>query len=371
MKLLHTVSMLIEEENPTWVKTLLSSYAWYDIEDVAKLFNYDMHEIYKQLEKKNLGRDFLNQVSNWDDDNRLMYITKMLGGSAKILRGLAETDLVYKYIIDDLVRSWGYSGIRLEVKEDNKIYLTMDKYSKVLLFDSDNQHTDDNCSEIAKLVFNETLWENWEDYPTRPSVEEMVVDLTQENYRTLIADILNEFQEQPITCFREEFIGWVKEDGLSDDKFYVNAQRFNYFLDPNTDRYNFSVLLECSDELSGYVDILNNTYNSAFNSILQDNYYKEYHRSVDEILGKPVGTTKTHDYLKGKKIELDAEVYDITKIGFSTLIGLVSDGGYVDYGMDDFLQNLTDDGICPEIYDDDYNEDDFIKRYNEFVNDTL
>jgi hypothetical protein len=202
-------------------------------------------------------------------------------------------------------------------------------------------------------------------------VEEMVVDLTQENYRTLIADILNEFQEQPITCFREEFIGWVKEDGLSDDKFYVNAQRFNYFLDPNTDRYNFSVLLECSDELSGYVDILNNTYNSAFNSILQDNYYKEYHRSVDEILGKPVGTTKTHDYLKGKKIELDAEVYDITKIGFSTLIGLVSDGGYVDYGMDDFLQNLTDDGICPEIYDDDYNEDDFIKRYNEFVNDTL
>jgi hypothetical protein len=363
--------MLIEEENPTWVKTLLSSYDWDDIGDIAKLFNYDLHEIYKQLEKKNLEIDFLDQVSNWDDDNRLMHIINMLGGSDKILRGLAETDLVYKYIIDDLVRGFDADDAILEVKEDNKIYLTMDKYSKVLLFVEDYTVTDDNCSEIAKLVFNGALWENWTDYPTRPSVEEMVDGLTQENYRTIIADILNEFQEQPITCPREEFIVWVEEDGLSDDEFYVNAQRFNYFLDPNTDRYNFSVRLECSGELSGYVDLLNSTYNNAFNSILLDNYYNVYHRSVEEIVGKPVGTTKTYDYRRGKKIELDAEVYDITKIGFSTLIGLASAGGYNDYGMTDFLQNLAGGGICPEIYDDDYNEDDFIKRYNEFVNDTL
>jgi len=366
MKLLHTVQNLVEQkEQPFWVKQAFDSWSWDDINDTVKLFGGDLHEYYKAMDKRGLGEDFLEQITNWDESPH-WYVVQALGGRDDYKRGLMDEELLMKYVVDDMIRDMSTNITR----KDGKIYLKLDMYDKPEFFD-DSSYNRISCYETASLIFQDKLWENWTDYDDvwTPDLEELLENLSQENYKNLLLSILENIQT--LTCFREEFKSWVEEDKIEEDTFYVDASRINGFLN-DTDRYNFQVLLDCAEELEDYVGEMKRSYQRAFNDELLSQYYNEYHKDLERLLGKPVGKSKTYDYRGNKKIELDADVYEVTDLVKKTLIEVALDGRELEYiTFPEVYKNLDEVGLCPGHYDYVYDDKKLWDRYNEVISEYL
>jgi len=368
MKLIHTIHTLVEQEtHPFWVKEALNSWDWDDIKDTVKLFGGDLHEYYLALEKKGVGEQFLSQVQNWDDDPRF-YIMLALGGRDKIKRGMVDTDLLTHYIIKDMVEELNSD---IEMKE-GKIYLTLDRIEKPYFFDINNTGYDrhSSCEEMARLIFNESLGEYWEDYEWTPNIEELIMNLTPKNYELLLTHIITNFQNEDIKCEREEFETWREEDGITNG-FFVLPSRFNSFL---KSKYELGVLIECSPDLSDYKYGLQNAYTRAFNDGILSNWYKSYHEALEELLGEPVGTTTTFEYRGDKKIELPAEIYDVTDLASKVFIELSMDGE--EFQHSDFAENYREwapnGGLCPDVDEEEpEDEEEVWEMYNDIVMDYL
>ena len=362
MKLLHTIQTLVEQEGqPFWVKQALNSWDYEDVHDTLKLFGGDLHEYYKALDSRGFGEDFLNQITLWEESPNY-YITHALGGRDAYRRGLMDEDLLIKYVVDNIVKN----EIRdLKKYETGKIYLTLDMYSKPDFFETDSYNRI-SCEETARLVFEDTLWENWyNDIDTwTPNVDELLGNLSQQNYKELISNILN--NHQTLTCFREEFESWVEQDNIGEDTFYVDASRMNGFLN-DSDRYNFEVLLGCADELEEYVSEMKHSYRSAYSDELLSLYYNRYHKDLEKLLGKPVGKDKTYDYRGKEKIELEADVYEVTDLVNKILIEAALSGEELQYS--DFGEIYRDlnsgGGLCPGHFDDVYDDEKLWEQYNE------
>ncbi len=360
MKLLHTIQTLVEQEGqPFWVKQALDSWELDDIYDSVKLFGGDLHEYYKAMDKRGFGEDFLEQISNWYESPH-WYVVQALGGVNAYKRGLMDEELLMKYVVDDMIKDMGTNITR----KDGKLYITLDMYDKADFFD-DSSYDRLSCWETASLIFQDTLWENWNDYQDIwvPNLDELLENLSQENYKNLLGNIIE--NKQTLTCFREEFKSWVEEDNVGEDTFYVDVSRINGFLN-DPDRYNFEVLLGCAEELDEYVDEMKLSYQRAFNDALLSEYYNEYHKELEKLLGKPVGKSKTYDYRGKEKIELDADVYEVTDLVKKTLIGVALDGRELEYiTFPEVYKNLDERGLCPGHFDDVDDDENLWEQYNE------
>jgi len=366
MKLLHTVQNLVEQkEQPFWVKRALDSWSWDDIVEYVKLFSGDLHEYYKAMDKRGFGEDFLEQISNWDESPH-WYVVEALGGRNAYKRGLIDDELLMRYVVDDMIEDMSTNISR----KDGKSYITLDMYDKADFFD-DSSYDRLSCYETATLIFQDTLWENWNDYDDvwTPGLDELLENLSPENYKNLLASILENIKT--LTCFREEFKSWVEEDKIGDDTFYVDISRINGFLN-EPDRYNFEVLLGCAEELEDYVGEMKRSYQRAFNDVLLSQYYNEYHKDLERLLGKPVGKSKTYDYRGNKKIELDADVYEVTDLVKKTLVEVALDGRELEYSnFPEVYKNLDEGGLCPGHYDDVYDDKKLWDAYNEVISEYL
>lgn len=364
MKLLHTVQTLVEQkEQPFWVKTALESWSWEDIAETVKLFSGDLHIYYKALDSRGLGEEFLNQIGHWDESPNF-YIVEALGGRKALNSGTMDTDLVIKYVVDNIIEN-EITDLN-KSQSDGKTYLTLDMYDKSLFFEEGNFGSDTSCEQIAELIFQDKLWESWLDFrrPWTADLNELVDNLTLENYRLLLTEIMH--NNKTLTCFREEFEWWVEEDNIGDDTFYVDPSRMNSFLNDD-DRYNFVVLLECADGLEDYVEELKGSYNLAYNEELHSQYYNEYHKALEELLGKPVGTDKTYDYRGKGKIELEADVYDVTDLVNHTLISVASDDVEMRHSNFGEIYRSEGEGLCPGDFDEVYDDEKLWARYNELI----
>lgn len=366
MKLLHTVQNLVEQkEQPFWVKRALDSWSWDDIVEYVKLFSGDLHEYYKAMDKRGFGEDFLEQISNWDESPH-WYVVEALGGRNAYKRGLIDDELLMRYVVDDMIEDMSTNISR----KDGKSYITLDMYDKADFFD-DSSYDRLSCYETATLIFQDTLWENWNNYDDvwTPDLDELLENLSQENYKNLLASILENIQT--LTCSREEFEPWVEGDNIEEDTFYIDTSRINGFLN-DTDRYNFQVLLGCAEELEDYVGEMKRSYQRAYNDVLLSQYYNEYHKDLERLVGKPVGKSKTYDYRGKEKIELDADVYEVTDLVKKTLIEVALDGRELEYSnFPEVYKNLDEGGLCPGHYDDVYDDKKLWDAYNEVISEYL
>lgn len=368
MKLIHTVQILVEQkEQPLWVKRALESWSWDDVVEYVKLFSGDLHEYYKAIDKRGFGEDFLEQISNWDESPH-WYVVEALGGRNAYMKGLMDDELLIKYVVDDMIED-GITNLN-KSQTDGKIYLKLDMYDKPDFFSDDSYH-EMSCHETATLIFQDTLWENWSNYEDiwTPNLDELLENLSPENYKNLLAHILE--NNQTLTCFREEFETLVKNDNIGENMFYVDSSLINRFLN-EPDRYNFEVLLGCAEELEDYVGEMKRSYQRAYNDVLISQYYNEYYKDLERLLGKPVGKGKTSDYRGKKRIELDADVYEVTDLVNKTLISAALDGRELEYSnFPEIYANLDEGGLCPGHYDDVYDDEKVWDVYNEVISEYL
>jgi hypothetical protein len=359
MKLLHTIQNLVEQkEQPFWVSQALNSDDWNDIKDTVKLFGDDLHLYYKAMDKLGLGEKFISRISTWYE-SPYWYITQALGGLKAYLKDDMDMGLLKKYVIDYIIQD---EINDLKKDKDGKIYITLDMYDKPLFFDDDSGNML-SCMETAQLIFEGKMGENWNDYDTwTPDLFELLENLSRPNYERLVHNVLK--NHQTLTCFREEFETWVKEDGIGENTFYVDSYRMNSFLNDD-DRYNFEVLLNCAEELEEYVSDLKNFYIRAFNGTLLQQYYEEYSKALEDLLGKPVGKEDTYDYRGKEKITLEGDVYEITDLVNKTLIRMAVDGDNIEYS--NFAENYKDfyGGLCPGHFDYPDDDDKIWEEYND------
>ena len=368
MKLIHTIQTLVEQnEQPLWVKRALESWSWDDIVEYVKLFSGDLHEYYKAIDKRGFGEDFLEQISNWDESPH-WYVVEALGGRNAYMKGLMDDELLIKYVVDDMIED-GITNLN-KSQTDGKIYLKLDMYDKPDFF-SDESYNELSCHETASQIFQDTLWENWSNHEDTwtPNIDELLENLSPENYKNLLANILE--NNQTLTCFREEFESLVKNDNIGENMFYVDSSLMNRFLN-DPDRYNFEVLLGCAEELEDYVGEMERSYQIAYNDVLLSQYYNEYHKDLERLLGKPVGKGKTSDYRGKKRIELDADIYEVTDLVNKTLISAALDGRELEYSnFPEIYANLDEGGLCPGHYDDVYDDKKVWDEYNGVISEYL
>ena len=139
-------------------------------------------------------------------------------------------------------------------------------------------------------------------------------------------------------------------------------------------KYELGVLIECSPDLSEYKYGLQNAYRRAFNDGIINNFYRSYHEALEELLGKPVGTTTTFDYRGDRKIELPAEIYDVTDLAYKIFVEMAMDGEEIQYSnfAENYREASSTEGLCPYVDEDEpEDEEEVWETYNDIVMDYL
>ena len=243
MNLITQLSLLLEQSTP-WTEKVFLSQEIHDLEPMIKLFGGDIHEIYKALDKRGKGRDFLDHISSqWEQERALEYVINALGGMRAWNNGSVDNDLMDEYVIDPYLEDMRY----ISKNEDGRIILELMPGEEAEFFDSmGHQRSGANCKEVAKQIFSEGYLE-WEPYESDMNIEDLLELLTEENYIKLVRYIGTEFQNEEVTAWREEFDSWREEDQLPEGKVFLTLNRMNGFL--GGDRYNLAVLIGNTPEL--------------------------------------------------------------------------------------------------------------------------
>jgi len=332
-----------------------------DLEDVEKLFGYDIKSIFHYYRKS----DQLHELLDLLEDRNLKIIPTLIDTGDKKYEKLAW-DLIGPYVAGDII------------KEGDKYILSLaDREDVTKLFKSNTGWNDSDCSQIAELVFQEDLWENWEDYNHGESIEDLINILDEKNYQELVTTLIEEYGNKEVENARGEYDHWIEEDNLSDnpEAFILTPDRI---LRSSRDRYNFTTLLE-SPDLEDFERIISQTYNRAYNDVIISEYFNEYHKAVNDVLGegKDVQRGTVRRYGKSGNDGVTVPVYkyefDVTDKFWEVIKIYAEKTGHEmfdEYGWFDTLKQVMYDYdykgglLCPDV--DDYPDED---KVNNIFND--
>ena len=135
-------------------------------------------------------------------------------------------------------------------------------------------------------------------------------------------------------------------------------------------------LIGNTPELENVEQDIKNAYGSAWNEVVQNQYYTEYYKEFEEFLGKPVGEGTTNTYkdvlnretgiTKWTKVEVPVRYFDVTDRARAMIVR----HAYEINSPDNFLEMISEfnmDVLCPGV--DDYPWDD--DEVNDLFQDNL
>ena len=361
MKLLHTLNILLEQQS-SWEEKVFQSGDIEDILPLIKLFGGDMHELYKALDKLGKGRDFLDHISSyWDDERELEHIINALGGMRNWNNGRMDNDLVDEYVIDPYLADMRY----IHKDKNGKIILELMPGEEAEFFSDDTGGRSYECRDIAKQIFSEEGLD-WEPYNEGVAIDELIKDLSTENYIRLVRHIGIEYQNQEVDAWREEFEGWREEDQLPDGKVFLTPERMNGFLpDDESSRYALAVLIGNTPDLEEVESYIQHAYNRAWNEVVINQYYRDYYKTFNKFLGEPIGEGTTNTYKdvmnpetgrnEWKNVKVPVKYFDVTDRARAMIVR----HAYEIDSPEDFIpmiQEFNMDILCPDV--DDYPDDE-------------
>ena len=364
MKLIHIISSLLLEQSIPWYDKVLQSQGSEDLWPIIKLFGGDIHELYNALDKMGKGEDFLSHLTyQWEyDTNALMYVIDALGGMDRWRRGMVDNDLMEKYVIDPYLADIP----DLEKTDDGRILLELMPGEESKFFAGDGGRSYD-CEYIAKQIFSEEGLE-WEPYDEVDSVDNLIKDLSEENYIRLVRHIGIEFQNQEVDAWREEW-DEVREDN---GKVIITPSFMNGFLPGNeSSRYALAVLIGNTPEFDELSTEIQYSYSRAWNDVVINQYYKEYRNAFNELLGKPVGKGSTNTYKdikdpetgqrRSKLVKVPVKYYDVTDLATRLIVQHARDVDSPDYFVNMYVDESESMAglpglLCPQV--DDYPDDE-------------
>jgi len=360
MKLVNNLYNIILEQSTPWYEKVFQSEDHESLWPLIKLFGGDIHDMYLQLDKMGKGRDFLDHISSrWDEERALEYVVSALGGIRAWNNGAVDDGLMDEYVIQPYLEDMRY----INMNEGGRIILELMSGEEAEFFDDmGHQRSGANCHEVAKQIFGDGYLD-WEPYESDMNIEDLLELLTEENYIKLVRYIGTEFQNEEVTAWREEFDSWREEDQLPEGKVFLTLNRMNGFL--GDDRYNLAVLIGNTPELEDLENEIKNAYGSAWNEVVQNQYYTEYYKAFEEFLGKPIGEGMTNTYKdvvnqetgknKWTKVEVPVKYFDVTDRARAMIVR----HAYEIDSPEDFIPMLKEfnmDVLCPGV--DDYPWDD-------------
>jgi len=359
MKLIQTVSALLVEKTTPWSEQVFQSSEIEDIWPLIKLFGGDIHELYNALDKLGKGRDFLDHMSSqWPQERVLEHIINALGGIRAWNNGAVDNDLMDEYVIEPYLDDMRFIG----KDKNDRIILELMPGEEAEFFDGGYRGSSIDCNEVAKQIFGDGYLD-WEPYDSDMNIEELLDLLTEENYIKLVRYIGGEFQNEEVTAWREEFDSWREEDQLPEGKVFLTLNRMNGFL--GGDRYNLAVLIGNTPELEDVENEIKTAYGSAWNEVVQNQYYTSYYKEFEDFLGKPIGQGTTNTYKdvmnqetgknKWTKVEVPVKYFDVTDRARAMIVR----HAYEIDSPDNFLEMIKEfnlDSLCPAV--DDYPWDD-------------
>ena len=373
MKLIHTISSLLVEKSNPWQERIFQSNELEDILPIVKLFGGDMHELYKALDKLGKGRDFLDHISSyWDVERQLEHTINALGGIRNWNNGMVDDDLMDEYVIDVYLNDMRY----IDRNKEGRIILELMPGEEAEFFDSESGGRSYDCKDIAKQIFSDEGLD-WESYDEGVAIEELIKDLSTENYIRLVRHIGIEYQNQEVDAWREEFEGWRETDQLPDGKVFLTPERMNNFLpDDESSRYALAVLLGNTPELDEVEGDIQDAYNRAWNEVVINQYYRDYYKAFNEFLGEPIGEGTTNTYKdvmnpetgrnEWKNVKVPVKYFDVTDRARAMIVR----HAYEIDSPDNFLgmvQEFDMNTLCPAV--DDYPWDD--DEVNDLFQDSL
>ena len=326
-----------------------------DLEDVEKLFGHDIESIFHYYRKN----DQLHELLDLLEDRHLKIIPTLINTGDKKYEDLAW-DLISPYVYGDIV------------KEGDKYILSLADRDEVSKLFKGTAGRDVDCNYVAEKVFQEDLWEDWEDYNHGESIEYLIEILDEKNYQELVTTLIEEFGNKEVENARGEYDYWIEEDNLSDNPkaFILTPDRI---LRSSEDRYNFTTLLD-SPDLADFERIISSAYGRAYNDSIISEYFTEYHKAVDGLLGEGKDIqrgTAVRNTKGGDKFEVPVYKYefDVTDKFWEIIKVYAQKTGQDvldEYGWFDALRYLMYEydykggWLCPDV--DDYPDEDKVKR---------
>ena len=235
-----------------------------DYEDVDRLFGSDIKSMFNYYRKNNRLDDLLELLN----DKPLTLVPTLINTGDKQYEELA----------------WGLVKYHLSydiIKQGDRYILSLNDREDVVKLFGDWVGCN---SKTAEMVFQEDLWENWEDYASNEMFEQLVEVLTEENYQELVTSVIENYGNKEVENARGEFDHWIEEDNLADNPkaFILTPDRI---LGASEDRYAFTALID-SPDLSDFTDITERTYDRAYNDVIINEYFNEYHKALNGLLGE-------------------------------------------------------------------------------------
>ena len=320
-----------------------------DMEDVDKLFGYDIYAIFDYYKKNN---ELDQLVGLFDEDNYLRIVPPLVDSNHKPYEDLAW-DLVSRDIAD--VR-----------REGGKYFLHLESNNELKELFSENQYSNGvDCYNMADQIFSEEGLD-WEPHDSHPQLSDIFENiLSDKNYEELITFVLENYSNKEISCGREEFENWVEEDKLADihNGFILTPDRILGMAKGSEDmsKYNFAVLVECLDNVD---DAIKWAFDRAYNNISIGEYYNEYIDAVREILPKgedvQVGSKTAWNKQRERievphwvhRIDITNQFWDVIKQWESYANPFLEEGSWFETLVTVMKENDYNGGLlCPDVYE--------------------
>tara|TARA_R110001599_G_scaffold13289_1_gene60558 strand:- start:17 stop:1078 length:1062 start_codon:yes stop_codon:yes gene_type:complete len=323
-----------------------------DYEDVDRLFGSDIKSMFNYYRKNNRLDDLLELLN----DKPLTLVPTLINTGDKQYEELA----------------WGLVKYHLSydiIKQGDRYILSLNDREDVVKLFGDWVGCN---SKTAEMVFQEDLWENWEDYASNEMFEQLVEVLTEENYQELVTSVIENYGNKEVENARGEFDHWIEEDNLADNPkaFILTPDRI---LGASEDRYAFTALID-SPDLSDFTDITERTYDRAYNDVIINEYFNEYHKSLNGLLGEGKDVQRG-SIMRLSKNGLTANVpvykyeFDVTDKFWDVIKEYTkSTGAYEidEYGWLDVLRYVMNNSdykgglLCPDV--DEYPDEEKVNK---------
>jgi hypothetical protein len=380
MKIFNSLTSVILEdslvrEQPYLYKVVFNSNDYEDLKPIMKVFNNDLHQLFKFFDREvpNVGGPsdgelFLGRIQyHWPMEEQLRHTIDALGGMRNWNNGMVDNDLMDEYVIDVYLNDMRY----IHKNEDGRIILELLPGEEAEFFDGGYGGNSVDCNEVAKQIFGDGL--EWEPYDDVDSIENLLKDLSEENYIKLVRYIGMEFQNEEVDAWREEFDN-VREDN---GKVIITPSFMNGFLpDDDSSRYSLAVLIGNTPELADLEIEIGHAYSRAWNEVVQNQYYTEYYNAFEEFLGKPVGEGITNTYKNvmnrttgrevWQNVKVPVKYFDVTDRARAMIVR----HAYEIDNPDNFIEMIREfdmNTLCPAV--DDYPWDD--DEVNDLFQETL
>lgn len=372
----------VPELNPsaTWQEKVFQSQELEDIVPLIKLFGGDIHELYNALDKRGKGEEFLNHMLHqWPQERTLEHIINALGGMRNWNNGKVDNDLMNHYVISTYLDDMRHIKWEKSEKGNDRIILELMPGEEADFFSGYGGRSYD-CDELAKQIFSEEGLE-WEPYDEVAPIEDLIKDLTPENYIKLVRYIGIEYQNEEVDAWREEFEGWREEDQLPDGKVFITLERMNGFLpDDESHRYNLAVLIGNTPELADLEIEIGHAYSRAWNDVVMNQYHTEFHKAFTDFLGKPIGEGTTNTYKdvmnhetgknEWKNVKVPVKYFDVTERARAMIVR----HAYEIDSPEDFIpmiQEFDMNTLCPQVDEYPYDEEEVDTLFQDYLWDYL